>query len=360
MLRAIDERGKDVMEMTSIFDNVSPWLKTELIESYGEEKATFIVESAMNAPPIFLSVNRPSGADDNAQKDFVTFVSEEISARPGEAKILPHGSIRVPSRMYGSITKWPLYNEGDWWVQDAAAAVPAIALYKELCSIKEDNSPCDVSDLNVVDLCSAPGGKTAQLCSFGFGGVTAVEISARRIKPLKENLERLGMADKVQIIVADGTEWTPPPESDFSNNGKFDGVLVDAPCSATGTGSRRPDVLRKPRSGIDELLQTQRDLIVNTVDNLLAPGGVMVYATCSLLKSESEDQMKWLLSRNEEEERGSGTAAQMETIPFQPGEIPGFDDAIDENGWLRVIPGCLPEFLSDCDGFFVAKLRKRM
>ena len=404
MLRNIDKCDTNELlnTKTSIYDNISPWLKNEFITSYGNDKTKLIVEYAMQIPPIFISVNKLSfpPTDDNndkdenedvnltnddnninnnddddgtsyvVHKDYLTFVSNEFNSAAannkddndngdgdGEAKILPHGSIRVPSRMYGSVTNWPLYNEGDWWVQDAAAAIPAIALYKELIKKRRNNnndsdndSNLDtISNMNVVDLCSAPGGKTAQLCSFGFGSVTAVEKSPKRIKPLKENLQRLGMVDQVEVIVADGTEWIPPSKND---GGRIDGVLVDAPCSATGTGSRRPDVLRKSRDGVDELVQTQRELVVNTVDNLLAPGGIMVYATCSLLQCESEDQMKWLLNRKE--------GAEMENIPFVPGEIPGFDDAIDENGWIRVIPGTLPGSLSQCDGFFVAKLRRRI
>jgi 16S rRNA (cytosine967-C5)-methyltransferase len=118
---------------------------------------------------------------------------------------------------------------------------------------------------------------------------------------------------------------------------------------ATGVGSRRPDVLRKSPE-LEELTRIQKELAVHTVDELLDIGGIMVYATCSLLKEESEDQMNWLLSRNE--------GAEVETIPFLPDEIPGFDDAIDKNGWLRVIPGVLPGTLKFCDGFFVARLRR--
>jgi 16S rRNA (cytosine967-C5)-methyltransferase len=340
VLRSIDREGHEVLETTSVFDNVEPWLVKEWIDTYGKEKTKAIVEASMSQSPIFLSVNHAPESTEEERRAKVEWLAGEFNIREEETvEILPHGSIRVPTRYSGSIPSWPLYDEGEWWVQDASATLPAIALSNGLLG-KDDQK---AQGLHVVDLCSAPGGKTAQLCSLGFGKVTAVDVSQRRTKPLKDNLNRLKMNDLCKVVVADGCEWKP------NDGGKVHGVLVDAPCSATGVGSRRPDVLRKPPN-LDELTLIQRELAAHTADELLEPGGIMVYATCSLLKQESEDQMKWLLSRSE--------GADMETIPFVPGEIPGFDEAIDENGWLRVIPGVLPGHLSSCDGFFVARLRR--
>ena len=137
-----------------------------------------------------------------------------------------------------------------------------------------------------------------------------------------------------------GQEWNPEEGTEIA------GVLVDVPCSATGTGNKRPDVLRKD-GDLGNLIETQSMLANHCADNILESGGIMVYATCSLLKRESEDQVQALLSR--------GT---MKTLPFTKGEIRGFDDAIDENGWLRVLPGVLDGELKQCDGFFVARLEK--
>ena len=175
--------------------------------------------------------------------------------------------------------------------------------------------------------------------------MTAIEVSEKRTRPLKENIGRLQLGDRCEIVVADGREWVP-------NDGckTVYGVLADVPCSATGVGSRRPDVLRKSADVLDELLVTQRELAAHAVDDILAIGGTIVYATCSLLKQESEDQVEWLLSRED--------GAIMETDPILPGEIPGFDNAIDENGWLRILPGVLPGSLKYCDGFFVARLKR--
>jgi 16S rRNA (cytosine967-C5)-methyltransferase len=193
-------------------------------------------------------------------------------------------------------------------------------------------------------MCAAPGGKTAHLLSLGFPRVTAVEFSARRARKLQSNLQRLNLEERCETIVADGKSWIPAGGKEC-----VDGVLLDVPCTATGTASRRPDVLRREED-LSAILESQYKLATHCADNILSSGGVMVYATCSLLKEESEDQVHKLLSRNE--------GAKLKTIPFTNGEIPGFDDAIDGNGWLRVLPGCLPGKLKSCDGFFVARLQK--
>ena len=337
VLRNVDRERKEILAKTSIFDNIEPWLANEWINCYGEEKARIIVEASMRQSPVFVSLNLPPNSPEEERKEKIQRIISAFSQEK-PAEFIPHGSVRIPATYGGMVTKWPLYDEGEWWVQDASASLPAIALYKALA-----NGSSSLKDLHVVDLCSSPGGKTAQLCAFGFGKVTAVEINQRRIRLLKENLVRLKMEKQCKIVLADGSNWKPDDEL------KIDGILVDAPCSATGVGSRRPDVLRRSPD-IDELVQTQRKLIVHAADNLLQPGGIMVYSTCSLLKQESEDQINWLQSRAE--------GAKMETIPFISGEIPGFDSAVDENGWLRVLPGILPGSLSHCDGFFVARLRR--
>ncbi len=312
------------------------------IRSYGKESTNKIVEAAMSQSPIFISVNCDFNRTDSERKSHMEKIKEffTCSAVSDEAELLEHGSIRVPEQQSSVVSRWPGYDEGEWWVQDPSASLPALALYQTMISKDTRNT----QELHVVDLCSAPGGKTAQLCSMGFGRVTAVEVSDRRVKGLRENLERLGMIDRCEIVVADGREWKP------SNDCYVDAVLLDAPCSATGVGSRRPDVLQKSPD-LREITKLQRELAVHVVDDLLGPGGVIVYATCSLLKSESEDQMKFLLSRKE--------GPELETIPFQPGEIPGFDEAIDENGWLRILPGHLPGSMRHCDGFFVARMKRK-
>jgi 16S rRNA (cytosine967-C5)-methyltransferase len=295
----------------------------------------------MSQSPIFITTNHDGESSEEERTIQRERIRETFSslALADEAELLEHGSIRVPELESSIISKWPGFDQGEWWVQDPSASLPALALYNTLV-IQDERKP---RELHVVDLCSAPGGKTAQLCSLGFGKVTAVEVSSRRTKPLKDNLERLGMMERCEIVISDGREWKP------NEDHRVDAVLLDAPCSATGVGSRRPDVLQKSPD-LKEITKLQRELAVHAVDNLLKPGGVMVYATCSLLKSESEDQMQWLLARED--------GPKIEVIPFEPGELGGFDEAIDENGWLRIIPGHLPGSLSYCDGFFVARIRR--
>jgi 16S rRNA (cytosine967-C5)-methyltransferase len=331
-----------------------------------------MVEAAMSQSPVFITVNH-SHQENSAtkQQDTILDRSENIrdvftsiageaedededeDSEQAEAELLPIGSIRIPNNVGGSVSKWPLYDDGAWWVQDVSATLPAIALFNSLCT----NGGKQPKDVHVVDLCSAPGGKTAQLCSMGFGKVDAVEISKRRSRSLHQNLKRLGMEDMCNVCIENGTKFQPSHTSE--NDDGVQGVLVDAPCSATGLGSRRPDVLRKSIN-LEELISIQRELVVHAANNILDVGGVLVYATCSLLKQEGEDQVDWLLSQDVSG-KGVNTellSSTLETIPFELGEMPGFDDCIDENGWLRVIPGVLPGSLEFCDGFFVARMRR--
>ena len=341
ILRTIDREGEHLLGETSVLDNVNSQLAQELVKSYGEQVTERIVESAMSQSPIFITVNLSGKRTHDERKTELERVRAMFSEASGaEAQLLEHGSIRVPDELPSVVSNWPGYSAGEWWVQDPSASLPAIAMEKILSS---DNMT-KLDELHVVDLCSAPGGKTAQLCSFGFGHVTAVELSHKRTMALSENLGRLGMKERCEIVVADGREWKP--ESDD----RVDAVLLDAPCSATGVGSRRPDVLRKSPD-LQDITALQRELAIHAIDDLLKDGGILIYATCSLLHSESEDQIRWLLSRVD----GPG----VENIPFTEGEIPGFDSAIDKNGWLRVIPGQLKGPPSQCDGFFVARLRRK-
>lgn len=342
VLRQIDREGDELLEKTTILDNVKSDLAQAWIKSYGQESTQKIVEACMSQSPIFITTNYDGLTTEEDRQVKRERIREEFNALSvaDEAELLEHGSIRVPELESSIVSRWPGYDQGEWWVQDPSASLPAIALYNTM--ITQDGKKPHA--LHVVDLCSAPGGKTAQLISLGFGRVTAVELSSRRTKPLRENLERLGMLERCEIVVGDGREW------ELTEGDGVDAVLLDAPCSATGVGSRRPDVLQKSPD-LQEITTLQRELATHVVDKLLKPGGVMVYATCSLLKSESEDQIQCLLAREE--------GPTIETVPFQPGEIPGFDEAIDENGWLRILPGHLPGSLRYCDGFFVARIRRK-
>lgn len=335
VLRRVSRDGPALLqEHTKSSDNIAPWLLELLRKDWGAESVVQISEAFMGQSPVHLSVKKQRGQSIAAHEERLKNVADAIG---GTTTILPNGSIRVGDDRSGLVNKWPLYDEGIWWVQDVSASLPALALYGAY-----DNH--EVENLHIVDMCAAPGGKTAQLISVGFGRVTAVESSAKRTPRLKKNLARLGMIDQCTICVADGTEWVPS-----TDDTPVAGILLDVPCSATGTGSKRPDVMRRSQD-IMELLQTQELLANHCADNILQPGGVLVYATCSILREESEDQVQKLLSRKVD--------AKMETMPFQVGEIPGFDGCIDENGWMRVLPGSLQSSIGPCDGFFVARLRR--
>ncbi|KAG7347408.1 ribosomal RNA small subunit methyltransferase B [Nitzschia inconspicua] len=354
VLRGLNEDGTEILETTtSVLDNVHPWLAREWIESYGESTTRTMVEAAMEESPIFVSANQLyRDCDDDKEENVAEIIQRaflvgepSVDDAKNTPELLPIGCVRIPPTVGGTVSKWPLYQEGAWWVQNPSATLPALALRSGLQQEMSSDQP--IYECHVVDLCSAPGGKTAQLCSMGFQNIDAVELSRTRTKPLQENLKRLGMQEKCNVHIEDGRLWFP----DLGRN-SVDGVLLDAPCSATGLGSRHPDVLTKSLDGglLEELLVTQKELIAHTVDCILKPGGIMVYATCSLLQQEGEHQMERLL-----EKRGG---IGVEILPFMPVELPGFDDCITEEGWLRVLPGVLKGSLQFCDGFFVARLRK--
>jgi len=331
---------KLVKERTSSQDNIAPWLLKQWQKDWGVEKTKLIfdemipsddslVNSRIDLSTIY-SLGNINGNSDHKDK-----LQSLLADLGDDCTLLPQGSIRVGSSLKGDVKLWPGYENGVWWVQDASSTLPALVLTSALYDKHKD----DISDLHVVDMCSAPGGKTSQLLSAGYRQVSAIEANPRRSRRLAENLERLGMLDKCEVVVEEGQNWKP---SDAVH-----GILVDVPCSATGTGSRRPDVLRRT-DNLAELLSIQETLANHCADNILNVGGIMVYATCSIIKEESEDQIHKLV------ERGN-----VETLPIQPHEVPGFENAIDDNGWLRVLPGVLEGELQSTDGFFVARLTRK-
>jgi len=330
VLRRLSRQGGELLASTKVTDNAAPWLVEEWKRTWGEEATARIVAAAMEETPRCLTIRQKPGMSKDARQ----MQSEHVASYFEESETLSQGSLRILKPPRGSVSHWPLYDTGAYWLQDVSSTLPATALYHAL----SDGGKKSVEGLKVVDMCAAPGGKTAQLCNFGFS-VTAVEASSKRCERLRQNMKRLNM--ECDVAVADGTEWIPEKA--------VAGVLLDAPCTATGTGSKQPDVLRRD-SDYSDLLKTQYDLLCNAVDNVLWPGGILVYATCSLLKDEGEEQIAKLLERRD--------GGKVETLPIEPGDIPGFDGAIDENGWLRVLPGALPEALGQCDGFFVARLRR--
>ncbi len=243
----------------------------------------------------------------------------DLTLRPGVepppgGTLLPTGSVRLPAGT--RVQDLPGFDSGAFWVQDAAAALPAALLHAQ---------PGE----RVADLCAAPGGKTAQLAAAG-AQVTAVERDAFRLRRLHENLARLQL--EVEVVQADATHWTPPAP--------FDAVLLDAPCSATGTIRRHPDVarLKRPRDVAESAAGQDRLLAAATA--LLRPGGRLIYAVCSLQPEEGPARVAAL----------PGLRAH----PFTAAELTGVPAALTPEGWLRTHPGLWAE-RGGMDGFFAAR-----
>jgi 16S rRNA (cytosine967-C5)-methyltransferase len=354
VLRRLTREGHELLQnYTDVMDNAAPWFVDELVQAYGPLAARGVVQAAMEESPRCLTVKPPlaSGLDDDNQID-QAHVHALAQLHFSNSTILPQGSLQINNPPSGKISDWPLYEEGAWWLQDVSATIPALALHSALRQRRDEKLVA--ASTRVVDLCAAPGGKTLQLCTWGYQ-VTAIEVSPRRSNRLGENVERVlqvksdSANSNCKIVVADGCEWTPHEEDRGVH-----GVLIDAPCTATGTGSKRPDVLRK-KQDYRELLETQYNLLCHAADHILAPGGVLVYATCSLLPQESEHQIQKFLARDKDD-----SSVQMRLLPFQAEEIPGFEECIDDkHGWLRIVPGSIqPSEVPHLDGFFVARLER--
>jgi len=236
-----------------------------------------------------------------------------------EGEVLPGGSLRTFKR--GDISTWPGFAEGGWWVQDAAAAIPA-----RLLNVKPGET--------ALDMCAAPGGKTLQLAAAG-AEVTAIDRSAPRLKRVSENLARTGLS--AEIVAADAANWT--------DKRSFDAILLDAPCSATGTFRRHPDVLwaAKP-SDVAGLAAVQSKLLDAAVRRL-KPGGRLVYCVCSLETEEGEGQVAAFLRRT--------PGVTLDQIAVGEGGSP--EASLDDDGTLRILPHHLA---GGMDGFYVARFRK--
>ena len=248
----------------------------------------------------------------------------DLSAVPGAtspegAEVLPTGSWRMTAGT--RVTDLPGFAEGRFWVQDAAAALPAMLLKPQ---------PGE----RIADLCAAPGGKTAQLAAAG-AQVTAVERDAHRVARLRENLARLHL--EVEVVQADAAAWTPPEP--------FDAILLDAPCTATGTIRRHPDVAhaKRPRD-VPAAAEAQARLLAAAA-RMLKPGGRIVFATCSLQPEEGEAHIP----------RASSLGLVHE--PFTAADLPGLPEAITPGGWLRTRPDFWPD-RGGMDGFFAARFRR--
>jgi 16S rRNA (cytosine967-C5)-methyltransferase len=272
--------------------------------AWGEDQIGAAERAIAAPPPLDLTLADPA-------------TTKALAEEVGGSSLLP-GHIRLPST---NVRELPGFEEGDWWVQDIAASLPARLIGK--------------GQGVALDLCSAPGGKTMQLASAGWS-VTSIDSSESRLARLRENLERTHL--DATVIAADLLKWSPDAPADA--------VLLDAPCSATGIFRRHPDVLHRvnPRV-IAEMARVQAQLLARAA-KWVKPGGTLVYATCSLERAEGEEQLMAFL------------AAQPEFAidPVRDEELPK-GIAPHQRGWVRTLPGMLGDE-GGCDGFFIARLRR--
>ena len=306
VLRRLDRDGAAmVAAQDAPLLNTPDWLWRSWTAAYGEEGARAIAIAHLTEAPVDITVaSDPQGW------------AERL-----EAEILPTGTLR--RRGGGSVAGLAGFDEGAWWVQDVAAALPARLLG-------------DVSGKSVADLCAAPGGKALQLAAAG-GLVTAVDRSAKRLVRFTDNLARLGLT--AQVVEADAGAWTPPQP--------FDAILLDAPCSATGTLRRHPDVARhKNPAEITKLAMVQARLLRAAVP-MLKPGATLVYCVCSLEPQEGVEQVEALLAEG----------APLRRLPIGAGEVGGLSQLLTPLGDLRSLPCHLAE-LGGMDAFFAARLQR--
>ncbi|MEM9139315.1 MAG: RsmB/NOP family class I SAM-dependent RNA methyltransferase, partial [Pseudomonadota bacterium] len=284
------------------------WLAKRLTADWGQKATRAIAAAHLAPPPHDLTL---------AQATDAAVLATEL-----RAELLPTGSLRLPDRP--QISALPGYDQGAWWVQDAAAALPVRLLG-------------DVRDAKVLDLCAAPGGKTLQLATAG-ARVLAVDLSEPRAERLAQNLDRTGL--DARMDVADVMEWEPPEVPDA--------IVLDAPCSATGTIRRHPDLAhRTDGRGLQALVDLQARML-DRAYSWLRPGGRLVFCTCSLMKAEGEDQLSAILAR-------SGDA---EVVAADPEALGVPRSWVSPEGALRTRPDYWQE-RGGLDGFFAVCLRKQ-
>jgi 16S rRNA (cytosine967-C5)-methyltransferase len=310
VLRRIARQGTDMLgAVDTILLDTPSWLMERWTHHYGTDVARAIALANRAEPALDLTVKSDP---------------EAWAARLG-GNVLPTGSVRLIP--HGPVPQLPGYDEGAWWVQDAAAALPA-RLFG------------NVGGLRVADLCAAPGGKAAQLAAAG-ARLTAVDRSPARLERLRGNLSRLSL--EAELVCTDVEEWTAEP---------FDAVLLDAPCSSTGTIRRHPDVpwLKQP-SDLAALAALQRRLIARAA-TLTRPGGVLLYCTCSLEPEEGQQAIDEFLARE----------AGWRRVPITPSELAGRAEFITGDDDLRTLPCHFPDSdqrFAGIDGFYAARLEKR-
>ena len=283
-------------------DLAPPWLLARWRSAFGEAAADAIAAQIVIEP-----------ATDLTRRD----ANDLALAGELEGEALDGGSIRISRR--GDVAEWTGYAEGRWWVQDAAAAIPA-----RLLLVKPGET--------ALDMCAAPGGKTLQLAASG-ATVTALDRSERRMRRIASGLQRTGL--NAETIAVDARTW--------AEERSFDAVLLDAPCTSTGAFRRHPDVLWNVRPGDVAALATEQKSLLDAAATRVRPGGRLVYSVCSLETEEGEAQITQFLASHPD----------FHLQAVQAGEGGAPEPSCRPEGWLRILPGDLP---SGIDGFFIARM----
>jgi 16S rRNA (cytosine967-C5)-methyltransferase len=287
--------------------DIPDWLRGRWVSAYGQDTAEQLAIALHSEPMLDISLKNADMATDYATRL--------------EANILPTGSLRRP---FADVKSLNGYEDGEWWIQDISASLPA-KLFP------------DLEGKHILDMCAAPGGKTLQLASLS-AVVTAIDRSKNRLKRLIENLKRTGL--KAEVMTADASTFIPQRSVDH--------ILLDAPCSATGTYRRNPDVmLHKTADDIQKLAKLQSRILEHAF-SLLPPEGTLIYCVCSIEPDEGIDQINLFLKDNPKARR----------LPVTPEETDGLGEIITENGDIL----CLPHFLKEqggMDGFYISRLTKQ-
>lgn len=299
--------GRDGPGLTTAESNLPDWLAQRWKATYGEAALIGLALATREEPATDLTAK--PGVDP----------AELAASVEGEA--LPGGTVRTGKR--GDVASWSGFEAGDWWVQDAAAAVPA-----RLLAVKAGET--------ALDLCAAPGGKTLQLAAAG-AEVVALDRSEARLKRLRQNFERMNL--KAEVVAV--------PAEDWEDDRVFDAVLLDAPCTATGTYRRNPEVLRATRPADVAKLADVQHRLLDAAAEKVKPGGRLVYCVCSLEREEGETQVIAFLRRN----------PAFRTVAAVPAEVGAPEEALTPEGWLRILPSQWAE-KGGLDGFFAAKLER--
>ena len=303
VLRRLSRDGKTMLAEVPETRNVPEWMLTAWTEGFGRDIAERIAGASLREPSLDISVKS----------------DPEGEAKKLGATVLPTGSLR--RGFNGPVDAMPGFAEGAWWVQDAAAALPVQLLG-------------DIKDKRVLELCAAPGGKTAQLAAAG-ARVTAVDRSEPRLGRLRRNLARLRL--DAETLVADAATWQPDV--------LFDAVLLDPPCTSTGTIRRHPDILHSKSPEDLPKLTALQDRLLGNAAAMVKPGGVLVFCTCSLQPEEGERRIEAFLAADK----------SLERAPLSPKDLPGLEICVNDVGDFRSFPFHLAE-RGGLDGFFAARL----